>query len=173
MPNLILVCGLPGSGKSTFLSTQVKNQNNCKVISRDEIRFSLLQEGEPYFSHEEDVYKIFWLQINESLSNGYNTYVDQTSLTPESRQYLLKHITEKYELCNIVWFNIPTKVCIERNENRKGTKAYVPKGVIRRMAIQMIPPSYKENFDNIFTYDENNQLKLRKAEEYEWELLKL
>lgn len=101
MANLILVGGLPGSGKSTYLS-QFKHNMNCRVISRDEIRFSLLQDGEAYFSHEEDVCKIMWTQINESLTANKNTYVDQTSLTPDSRSYLLKHITAHYELCNII-----------------------------------------------------------------------
>ena len=162
MANLILVCGLPGSGKSTYLS-QFKHNMNCKVVSRDEIRFSLLQEGEAYFSHEDDVCKIMWTQINESLAANKDTYVDQTSLTPDSRSYLLKHITAHYELCNIIWFNIPTSICLERNENRRDTKTYVPRGVIRRMAIQMIPPSYEEAFDNIFIYDENNKLTLQEV----------
>lgn len=164
MANLTLVCGLPGSGKSTFLS-KFEHNKNCKIISRDKIRFSLLQEGESYFSHEEEVCKILWDKINESLAADKNTYVDQTSLTPDSRSYLLKHITTHYELCNIIWFNIPINICLERNENRNGTKAYVPRGVIRRMAAQMIPPSYKETFDNIFIYDENNELTLQETKD--------
>ena len=162
MANLTLVCGLPGSGKSTYLS-QFKHNFNCSVISRDEIRFSLLKEGEAYFAHEEEVCKTLWNKINESLAANKNTYVDQTSLTPDSRSYLLKHITTHYKLCNIIWFDIPTNICLERNENRKGTKAYVPRGVIRRMATQMTPPSYKEAFDNIFIYDENNKLTLQET----------
>lgn len=162
MANLTLVCGLPGSGKSTYLS-QFKRNFNCSVVSRDEIRFSLLKEGEAYFAHEEEVYKTLWNKINESLAANKDTYVDQTSLTPDSRSYLLKHITTHYELCNIIWFKIPREICIERNENRLGTKAYVPKGVIQRMARQMIPPSYEEAFDNIFIYDENNKLTLQET----------
>ena len=162
MANLILVCGLPGSGKSTYLS-QFKHNMNCRVVSRDEIRFSLLGEEEAYFSHETDVCNIMWTQINEALAANKNTYVDQTSLNPESRSFLLKHITSHYELCNIIWFNIPTNICLERNENRVGTKTYVPRGVIRRMSQQMVPPSYNEGFDNIFIYDENNKLKLQEV----------
>lgn len=161
MANLILVCGLPGSGKSTFLSKL--NNKNCKIISRDKIRFSLLKEGDMYFAHENEVKEMLWSQINESLSDGYDTYVDQTSLNPEARSYLLNHITAHYELCNIIWFNIPISTCLERNENRKETKAYVPRGVIRRMFYQMVPPSYNEGFDNIFIYDENNELTLQET----------
>ena len=136
---------------------------NCKVVSRDEIRFSLLGEGEAYFSHETDVCNIMWTQINEALAANKNTYVDQTSLNPESRTFLLKHITSHYDECNIIWFDIPREICLERNENRINTRAYVPRGVIRRMAIQMVPPSIEEGFDNIFIYDENNKLTLQET----------
>lgn len=164
MANLILVGGLPGSGKSTYLS-QFKHNLNCVVISRDEIRFSLLQEGEEYFSHEKEVCKIMWAKINDALAANKNTYVDQTSLTPNSRSYLLKHITTHYDLCIMIWFDIPRNICLERNENRFGTKAYVPRGVIRRMSQQMILPSYNEAFDEIYFYDENNKLKLQEVKD--------
>ena len=50
MSRLIMMCGIPGSGKSTWIQ-------NCKgfigndvvVVSRDAIRFSMLKEGEDYF----------------------------------------------------------------------------------------------------------------------------
>lgn len=162
MANLILVCGIPGSGKSTYLS-QFRHNFNCKVISRDEIRFSLLQEGEDYFSHEDEVEKNMWNQINEALAANKNTYVDQTSLTPNSRSYLLKHVTSHFDELIIIWFNISKEICLERNENRINTRAYVPRGVIRRMAMQMVPPSIEEGFDKIYVYNENNKLKLQEV----------
>lgn len=162
MANLILVCGLPGSGKSTYLS-QFRRNLNCKVVSRDEIRFSIVDESEAYFSHEDEVCKNMWNQINEALAADKNTYVDQTSLTPDSRSYLLKHITSHYDELIIIWFNISKETCLERNENRIDTRAYVPRGVIRRMAIQMVPPSIEEGFDKIYIYDENNKLTLQET----------
>ena len=164
MANLILVCGLPGSGKSTYLS-QFKHNFNCSVISRDEIRFSLLKEGEAYFAHEEEVCKTLWNKINESLAANKNTYVDQTSLTPDSRSYLLKHITSHYDELIIIWFNISVQTCLEHNENRRSTKAYVPRGVIRRMSYQMVPPYLDEGFDKIYMYTENNELILEDSKE--------
>lgn len=164
MANLILVCGLPGSGKSTYLS-KFEHNINCTVVSRDKIRFSLLQEGEPYFSHEEDVCKNFWNQINEGLAANKNVYVDQTSLNPESRSYLLKHITSHYDELIIIWFNISMQTCLERNENRRDTKAFVPRGVIRRMSYQLVPPYLDEGFDKIYMYTENNELILEDSKE--------
>ena len=45
--------GIPGSGKSTFVRKRRDIFDNPIVISRDKIRFSLLEEGDEYFSKEE------------------------------------------------------------------------------------------------------------------------
>ena len=34
--------------------------NNTRIVSRDEIRFALVAEDEPYFSREDEVYECFW-----------------------------------------------------------------------------------------------------------------
>ena len=56
-PILYISCGVPGSGKSTFLKNHTKP--NEAIISRDEIRFNLLKDGEDYFSHENEVFDKF------------------------------------------------------------------------------------------------------------------
>lgn len=43
MANLILMCGVPGSGKSTWAKQHLKPSD--VYISRDEIRFSLVAEN--------------------------------------------------------------------------------------------------------------------------------
>ena len=51
MSNLYLLCGTPGSGKSTFakeIFPKYFSDHPYKIISRDTIRFSLLKDGEKY-----------------------------------------------------------------------------------------------------------------------------
>lgn len=151
MADLYLMCGVPGAGKSTFLKNHIK-ENNTKVISRDKIRFSIVKPDEEYFSHEDKVLEIFWKQINEALATGKDTFVDQTSLTPRARKWLLQHV-EGYTYANIVWIDESLETCLERNEMRRGTRAYVPENVIRRMYNQFIEPSLDEGFDYIFHYN--------------------
>ena len=157
MADLYLMCGVPGAGKSTFLKNHIK-ENNTKVISRDKIRFSIVKPNEEYFSHEDEVLEIFWKQINEALAAGKDTFVDQTSLTPRARKWLLQHV-EGYTYANIVWIDEDLEICLERNEMRRGTRAYVPENVIRRMHHQFIEPSLDEGFDYIFHYNsKENQI---------------
>ena len=51
---LYLMMGIPGSGKSTY-AKQFALRNKIQYISRDEIRFSLLQPTDGYFDKENEV----------------------------------------------------------------------------------------------------------------------
>jgi predicted kinase len=151
MADLFLMCGTPGAGKSTFLKNHIKN-NDSVVVSRDAIRFSIVKPEEEYFSHEDEVLNIFWKQINEALAANKNVFIDQTSLTPKARKWLLQHV-DGYDHANLIWIDEDIKTCLKRNELRRGTRAYVPKDVIRRMHAQFIEPSLEEGFFRIYRYN--------------------
>lgn len=151
MTNVYILCGIPGSGKSFWAQHHIKP--GAAYISRDTIRFSLLKEGEPYFSHENEVYDVLWDQINGALSDGRDVFVDQTSLNKKSRKFLIDHLTG-YNKINVIWFDTPLEVALERNEQRKGL-AKVPRGQIRRMYYSFEEPTFEEGFDKIFKYKDN------------------
>lgn len=139
---LYISCGIPGSGKTTFLN-KIKKENEI-IVSRDDIRFSLLKEGEDYFSHEDEVFNIFINTITKYINSGYNVYADATHLNRGSRAkltYSLKKEGCKPSSIETIFFNVPLDICLERNNKRKGTKAFVPKGIIKRMYFQLDPPS--------------------------------
>ena len=48
MANIIMMCGIPGSGKSTYVENH-RGEHDLHV-SRDLIRFSMLGEKEEYFA---------------------------------------------------------------------------------------------------------------------------
>lgn len=153
---LYVVCGPPGSGKTTFLE-EMQNSNEI-VIHRDEIRLELLKPGEDFFSHETEVYCRFLNEVNYSIRYGYNTYADATHLNESSRCVLLYQLLHKG--CNpkeidAIYFNVPLKVCLERNEKRKGTRAYTPPKDIEQMYYSYTFPTYAEGFKRIWEIDKD------------------
>lgn len=158
MANLYVMMGAPGAGKSTFLKNLAEKIPDKKfnIVSRDAIRFRLVREDEPYFSHEDEVLQELWNTINSSLAEGENVYVDQTSLTINSRKYLLSH-AKGYDKAICIWIDNKYSTCLSNNEKRKGTRAYVPPKVIEKMYWEIIPPSLDEGFYSIYRY-KNNEL---------------
>lgn len=150
---LYLMCGIPGSGKSTYLKTRFIQPP--VVVSRDEIRFKMVREDEEYFSHEKEVYNEFINQITQELKFFQEVFVDATHLNEASRTKLLRSLggNLKDVEVNIIWMKVPLEVALKQNENRKGTRAYVPETVIRRMASQMTIPTKEEGFEHIYVVE--------------------
>lgn len=153
---LYISCGIPGSGKTTFLKAHKKPDE--EIVSRDDIRFSLLKEGEDYFSHEDKVFNIFVSKITQLINAGTNVYADATHLNPASRAKLTNALLEagcQPADVQAILFDVPINICLKRNENRKGTKAYVPRGVIRRMFESL---SYPIEFSHVWVVNEKGEV---------------
>lgn len=153
---LYVCCGVPGSGKTTFLNEMAHPSE--KIISRDDIRFSILKPGEEYFSHEKEVYTKFINSIVTNIKSGFNVYADATHLNEKSRYKLvhaLKNRGCKPSEINAIYFNVPLDVCKERNNNRKGTKTYVPEEQLIQMYGAFVYPHKYEGFTNIWQVDED------------------
>lgn len=159
MANLYVMVGIPGSGKSTFLKENFEGKENVKIVSRDAIRFSLVKPDESYFSKETEVQLKFWREINKELAAGKNVFADQTSIFIASRKKLLKNI-HGYNKCIAIFLedSLNTNLCLKRNQQRNGTRAFVPPKAIKDMASWLELPSPFEGFDMIFTWSSNSKL---------------
>jgi len=155
---LILVMGCPGAGKSTFLKNHV---DEGTIISRDEVRYSMVSENEEYFSKEKAVFKEFVKQIQENLAKGINVYADATHLTQKSRHKLLAAIKVEPSETDLIWINTSEKECIKHNENRIGTRGYVPEDVLHRMFLSIQRPNLDEGFDKIYIIAPNKPIEVR------------
>ena len=149
---VFLLSGIPGAGKSTFINKQMQSKTDI-WISRDNIRFGLLKDGEDYFAHENEVKEIFFNAIanNTSCSQWENIYIDATHLNPRARKSTMWNIS-KYCSVIAVSFEIPVKVAIERNAQRTG-RALVPESVIKNMYDSYKVPTLAEGFDEIWHVD--------------------
>jgi len=165
MANLILMCGVPGSGKSTWAKQHLKPSD--VYISRDEIRFSLVAENEEYFSKETEVFKLFIQKINEALKDESvnNVFVDATHISKASRNKILSNIKESVDEINCVWMKTNIAKTLMQNEQRKGTRAYVPKSVIKKLFEQFEKPVFEECFDVIYIVEDSKLTSMTMAKE--------
>lgn len=86
-PTCYIMSGIPGCGKSTWSRKFTAEHDNIVQVSRDEIRFSLLADGEDYFAHEDEVIATFYAEINEALAAGHDVIADATHIS-ESKSKL-------------------------------------------------------------------------------------
>lgn len=143
--NLFLMCGIAGSGKSSWLQ---KNVSNAAIISRDEIRFSLIGDFDDYFAKEDEVFATFIQKIQNAIDNEEGPkeiYCDATHLTKKSRNKVLNALDlTNVENITVLVVRPSLAEALKRNAQRSGRK-YVPNYVIRRMWSQFERPEDDEN----------------------------
>lgn len=127
---LFILMGIPGSGKSTWCKKNLKPED--LYVSRDEVRFSMVQEDEEYFSKEKEVFKEFCHRIDVGLKLGGDTYADATHLNESSRNKLLNTLTEIPDEINLIYIKVSLETALQRNSLRLGRER-VPDDVIKNM----------------------------------------
>lgn len=173
MARLHLMMGTPGSGKSTWITNHINSSKEI-WISRDEVRFSMVAEDEEYFSKEKAVFREYIRRINEALDNEMDVFADATHLNKASRNKLLRAINPKATPeVDVIWIKTPLSECIYRNDNRKGTRSFVPRSVIRRMFYQIEKPEFEEGFDTIYIIEDGQPIQILKNMEVSEDVLSI
>lgn len=148
MTTLFVMCGVPGSTKSTWAHEFMKSRMNIAYVSRDEIRLATITDNEQYFSHEDEVYEKFINEIVMMISSAVDTIADATHLSIGARKKLINALTakgltpDKYQII-FVYMDVPVEDCIQRDQLRTG-RAHVTESVIRRMYSQLTVPTINE-----------------------------
>ena len=143
-PKLILLCGIPGSGK-TFYAEKIKDSYSYIVhLSSDAIRKELYGD-ESIQGNPSEVFSLMQNRAIEFLNNGYDVIYDATNITRKDRASIIAKCPKVAHIeCHIVW--APIEICIERDASRKRT---VGKEVIDRMLKRFQAPYYDEGIDEI------------------------
>lgn len=160
-PNLWILCGTPGMGKSTF-AKNFFNPNDSIIVSRDEIRFSMISSKEDYFKKEKEVFKKFIKTIKDAFDKVDNVIVDATHINERSRNKLLDALGKDFlgdKRINVIYMDVLLEIAIERNSKREEL-ALVPESAIEQMFENYTYPTYNEKYyyDNIYSVDETGRM---------------
>ena len=146
MSKMYVVIGAPGCGKSTYIQNHLKE--NELVISRDKIRFGMLNDNDEYFSKEKEVYNEFIKQIDAAIAANATFYVDQTSLNAAARNKLFSRLKKKPDKVIGIYFTTSLDIILQRNAQRTG-RALVPEDAVINMFNSLTKPTLEEGFDEI------------------------
>ena len=140
---LWIMCGAPGSGKSYFAKNILWKNTKSYYISRDEIRYEMVEPGESYFKKETAVFNEFIKRIQIIIDSKVeaNIIVDATHLNTASRMKLLRHLNLNSNIKVIpVWMKTSERTCLARNKTRTGREC-VPEDALHRMFMSRSHPS--------------------------------
>lgn len=141
-PVLILLCGIPGSGKTTY-AEKMKNSYTYH-LSSDAIRKELYGD-ENIQGNPSDVFALMQDRAIMLLNNGFDVIYDATNITRKDRASIITKCPRFTQIeCHIIW--APIETCIERDAARKRT---VGKEVIDRMLKKFQPVFYDEGINEI------------------------
>jgi predicted kinase len=129
---IVLVCGLPGVGK-TSLSKEVAKLTKWTVLSTDKIRKELFPN--PTYSTQEKrlIYDVLVLIAKYLHQSGTNCILDATFNTKYSREEIKKKLNlSSHQIC-IVECICPEDIVIARIKNRKNDYSDADTSIYRSM----------------------------------------
>lgn len=136
----MLLAGLPGSGKSTWVA------NKKGVLSSDALRELLADDPENQNIHAR-VFRVLRSLLKHRLElKRPVTYVDATNLTPRERRPYIKLAELLDAEIEAIFFDVPVTECIRRN---RGRARVVPGEAIQKMADKLVAPDLSEGFSKV------------------------
>ncbi len=148
--SLVVLVGPSGSGKSTFAR---RHFAATEVLSSDFCR-ALVSDDENAQHATTDAFDVLKYIAAKRLAAGRLTVIDATSVKPEDRKPLVALAREFHFLPVAIAFNLPEKVCQERNALR-ADRSFGPH-VIRSQRAAMrqgLRGLKREGFRHVFVFD--------------------
>ena len=112
--SLVVLVGVSGSGKSTFARRHFRP---TEVLSSDACR-ALVSDDENDQAATADAFDVLHYIAGKRLAAGRLTVVDATSVQPQARRPLVALAREHDVLPVAIVFDLPERLCIERNAAR-------------------------------------------------------
>ena len=131
MPELVVMVGVQGSGKTTWVAQHLAGTH--VVVSKDHWPNARRRQA-----RQQRV-------VAEHLAAGRSVVVDNTNPSREERSALVELAREAGVPVRAVWLDVPLETCLRRNAARTG-RALVPLVGVLATVDRFVPPSSEEGF---------------------------
>ncbi len=132
-PELIVMVGISGSGKSTVVSQWVKRSQGKTIrLNRDAMR-AMLFCGAEWNKHNENFVRNWQMEgARMALQAGKNVIIDDTNCVRNTRQKWEEFAVEQHIRLRLVMMNVPLVECVRRDAERGEVcpTCKTPKGVM-------------------------------------------
>lgn len=143
-PKLMVMCGVSGSGKSTWAAAYKAADPDTVIVSTDEIREELF--GDCRVQKDGDkVFQIAYERAGNYLKAHRDVIFDAMSLKPKDRLTLLMLFDSIAKMICVVTGND----CARALENQRKRDRQVPDEVVRAQCKRFVMPTKEEGWDEI------------------------
>jgi predicted kinase len=156
--DIVLICGLPGSGKSHFAGTYFA-QGGRRRVNRKEIRrllFEMTNFGRKWTESEfatNDEFLVKHVErkiIEHLLQTKQKVLVDNTNISVEARHPFVTLAHQAGKSIGAIFVDTPVIRCLERNRSREDA---LPERVISQLAAQKELLRPEEGFKEILVVE--------------------
>lgn len=146
---IVLLVGVSGCGKSTFVDKYVRENPDTTVISSDKLR-GIIGKSEEDQSVTPQVFSIIKVKTEELVKNGKSVLIDATNLIPKNRRDYI-NIARKYNTPIVAYaFERCRNTLVSNQAKRKSAGGrLVPTDIIDKMLASYVRPTKEEGFSEI------------------------
>jgi predicted kinase len=152
--DIVVVCGLPGSGKSHFASAHFSGTGRLRV-NRKELRrllFEMTHFGQKWSEKDfasSDEFLVGHVEkkiLEHFLQNHKKLLIDNTSMSQESRKPYVTIARQAGKSIGAIFLDTPVPRCLERNRSREDA---MPERVIANLQAEKQLPDTAEGYKEV------------------------
>jgi tRNA uridine 5-carbamoylmethylation protein Kti12 len=153
--HVIILVGLPGSGKTTYVNNFLKTHPDYVSISSDDIIERLAKEAGTIYNDaafnmfRDTAEREYSINLTDAINKKLNIIVDRTNQTIKARRKVLARLPKTYKKTAVV-FTLPREEINQRLLKRElDTGKMIPQRAVDDMVAIYQPPTTEEGFDEI------------------------
>lgn len=152
MSKLIMLVGLPASGKST-IAERLSTEFSAEILSSDRLRKEIHGDENIQEDHK-SLFEELNKRANDYLAAGKNIIYDSTNLNRKRRRHLIQHEIKAAEKA-VYYLNTHVNNCCDRDKLRERT---VGEKVIQKMYKNLHIPVLNEGWNEVHYIHEDSQM---------------